>query len=74
MNCAKGLLAVALAARVSQAFSVLIFLRLYTNTHFTRATRATRAKLEILRLSVSLAVLAHRGGIALCRAEDKPDI
>ncbi len=36
--------------------------------------RATRAKLKILRLSVSLAVLAHRGGLALCRAEDKPDI
>ncbi len=56
MSCAKGLLAVALAAQVSQAFSVLIILCLYTNTLFTRATRATRAKLEILRLLVSLAV------------------
>ncbi len=56
MSCAKGLLAVALAARVDQALFVVLFWRLNTNTIFTRATRATRAKQEILRLSVSLAV------------------
>ncbi len=76
MSRAKELLAVALAAQVSQALSALIILRLYTNTHFTMATRATRAKQEILRLLVSLAVslaaLAHRGGLALRRAERQP--